>query len=160
MNVHQILRLLRPLLYRRGTHQKWALAVVVIVIAWTQLQPYFAKHPSSAFGDTLPILSAFEQQRSDVIVESQGLVIKHLRDDNEGSRHQKMLLQLPGTNHTVLLAHNIDLAPRVHVNEGDTIRFRGEYEYSDKGGVIHWTHHDPQGRREGGWIEFDGKKYQ
>ncbi|MGK7909984.1 MAG: DUF3465 domain-containing protein [Synechococcus sp.] len=45
---------------------------------------------------------------------------------------------------TVLIAHNIDLAPRVtSVHIGDEVRFLGEYEWNPQGGEIHWTHQDP-----------------
>ena len=85
--------------------------------------------------------------------------MKVLPDDNKGSRHQKALLRL-SNGHTVLLAHNIDLADRVPYEEGDTIKVRGEYEYSEKGGVVHWTHHAPRGNHPPGWIEFQGKRYE
>ena len=45
------------------------------------------------------------------------------------------------------------------VREDDVISFRGEYEYTEQGGTIHWTHHDPRGTHEDGWIEYDGKQY-
>ena len=81
-----------------------------------------------------------------------------LSDDNEGSRHQRFILRL-STGQTLLVAHNIDLAPRVPLDEGDDITFYGQYEWSEKGGVIHWTHHDPDGRHEEGWLEHRGKRY-
>jgi len=26
--------------------------------------------------------------------------------------------------------------------------------------VIHWTHHDPQGKHINGWLKYQGKMYQ
>ena len=105
------------------------------------------------------IAKSFADEKSDVIVESSGTVVRTLADDNEGSRHQKFIIRL-ANDHTVLISHNIDLAPRVPLEEGDSVRFAGEYEWNDRGGVVHWTHHDPRGRRDGGWIEHDGKRYE
>jgi hypothetical protein len=106
------------------------------------------------------ITSAFEQQLSDVEVEGFGQIIKILSDDNEGSRHQKFLLKLTSSQ-TLLIAHNIDIAPRIDdLKVGDIVYFKGEYEWNPKGGVVHWTHHDPQGNHVGGWLELNGKRYQ
>lgn len=94
------------------------------------------------------------------VVEGKGTVVKILKDDNNGSRHQRFILRLD-SGRTVLVAHNIDLAPRIEViNEDDTIIFKGEFVNNDKGGVIHWTHHDPQGRHEDGWLKRNGMIYQ
>ncbi|HEY4714128.1 MAG TPA: DUF3465 domain-containing protein [Aquirhabdus sp.] len=94
------------------------------------------------------------------VVEGKGTVVKILKDDNNGSRHQRFILRLD-SGQTVLVTHNIDLAPRIEVlNEGDTVIFKGEFVSNDKGGVIHWTHRDPQGRHEGGWLKRNGKVYQ
>ena len=30
----------------------------------------------------------------------------------------------------------------------------------ERGGVLHWTHHDPDGRRPGGWLEHEGRRYR
>ncbi|NTW83608.1 MAG: DUF3465 domain-containing protein [Chlorobiaceae bacterium] len=103
---------------------------------------------------------AFANRQSNLQVSGEGVVIKMLPDDTRGSRHQKFLLKL-SNGQTLLVAHNIDLAPRVSgLREGDTIMFCGEYEWSPKGGTLHWTHHDPAGLHPGGWIELRGRRYQ
>ena len=91
-----------------------------------------------------------------------GTVIKVLKDDNEGSRHQKFLVKIDNyPNITVLIAHNIDLAPRIEdIKTNNPIRFYGEYIYNDKGGVVHWTHRDPASRHQDGWLEYKGQQYQ
>ncbi|HRK29727.1 MAG TPA: DUF3465 domain-containing protein [Tepidisphaeraceae bacterium] len=105
----------------------------------------------------------FREQKSNVIVTTGGTIAKVLPDDNVtsdgSSRHQRWIVRLT-TGDTVLIAHNIDLADRVPVKEGDVIKFKGEYEFTQQGGVVHWTHHDPRGRRQDGWIEFNGKQYK
>lgn len=114
------------------------------------------KHPSES--DRV-IVDAFKKRRSNLIVEGQGTIIKNLPDDNIGDRHQKFIVKL-ASGHTIQIAHNIDLASRIPAKEGEMIAFRGEFEYSEKGGVIHWTHHDPAGRHENGWIRHRGKNYE
>jgi hypothetical protein len=103
---------------------------------------------------------AYKSRQSDLQVQGKGVVIKLLRDDLKGSRHQKFILKL-STGQTLLISHNIDLAPRIdRLRTGDTVEFYGEYEWNSKGGVIHWTHHDPDGRHAGGWLKHKSKTYQ
>ncbi|MBX2868889.1 MAG: DUF3465 domain-containing protein [Acidiferrobacterales bacterium] len=105
------------------------------------------------------LLNAIASQRSDVQVVGSGEVVKVLPDDTKGSQHQRFLVKVSPQN-VILIAHNIDLAPRVDaLREGDTIRFNGEFEWNDKGGVVHWTHKDPRGKHVHGWLEHDGEKY-
>jgi len=101
-----------------------------------------------------------DQWRSGDQVRGTGTVSRILSDDSDGSRHQRFILQL-SSGKTLLIAHNIDLAPRIaSLREGDTVSFYGEYESNEQGGVIHWTHHDPQGRHAAGWLEHEGQRYQ
>ena len=102
----------------------------------------------------------YAAKKSNAQIEDIGIVAKILADDNRGSRHQKFLVKV-ATGQTLLFAHNIDLAPRIDaINVGDTVEFRGEYEYNPKGGVVHWTHHDPRGKHYAGWILHNGKRYK
>ena len=104
--------------------------------------------------------SAFATGASNIQVEGEGTVIRVLPDDLNGRRHQRFLVQL-ASRQTLLITHNIDIAPRVdELEAGDSVRFNGEYVWNEKGGVIHWTHHDPQGRHVSGWIKHKGKTYQ
>jgi hypothetical protein len=103
---------------------------------------------------------AFEQHTSNVQVEGQGVVRRVLADDNDGSRHQRFVVAL-GSGQTLLISHNIDLAPRVvGLRAGDTVSFGGEYEWNFEGGVIHWTHRDPSKRQASGWIRHNGEVYE
>ncbi|MGB0835374.1 MAG: DUF3465 domain-containing protein [Psychrobium sp.] len=106
------------------------------------------------------VQQAYSKQQSDVQVQGMGTVVRLLSDDLEGSRHQKFILKL-SSGQTILIAHNIDLAPRINsIATGDKVQFFGEYEWSKKGGVVHWTHHDPRRRHVGGWLKHRGKVYQ
>ncbi|MFT6190237.1 MAG: hypothetical protein ACJAZ6_002072 [Oleispira sp.] len=106
------------------------------------------------------VSDAYHSGLSGVQLRDAGLVVKILSDDNKGSRHQRFILKMP-VGLTVLIAHNIDLAPRVqNINLGDTVEFYGQYEWNDKGGVVHWTHHDPAGRHVGGWLRHNGIVYE
>ncbi len=91
-------------------------------------------------------------------IEDSGFVKRLLSDDRDGSRHQRFVVQLRG-GQTLLIAHNIDLAKRVPLGLGDKVGFRGMYEWNDLGGLVHWTHHDPQGVEDGGWVRYRRQKY-
>jgi len=104
--------------------------------------------------------NAYESRTSNLQIEGGGKVVTLLPDDNDGSRHQRFIVRLY-SGQTLLVAHNIDLAPRIHsLVAGDSIRFYGQYEWNEKGGVIHWTHNDPSGSHVAGWIEHNGRRYQ
>jgi hypothetical protein len=105
------------------------------------------------------IRSAKEDVNSRFWMTAEGTVIKILKDDTKGSQHQKFLFKL-ASDVTLLVAHNIDLAPRAPVSEGDRVKIKGRYEWNNRGGVLHWTHHDPKGRKQEGYIYAAGKYYR
>jgi hypothetical protein len=125
-----------------------SILVVFVLFQWTSIV------------QASSLKSAYENHQSNVQVKGSGTVIRILKDDDKGSRHQKFILKL-SSGQTILIAHNIDLAPRIDsISNGDMIQFYGEYEWNNKGGVVHWTHRDPNGHHVGGWLKHNGSTYQ
>jgi len=135
------------------------LIVAALYVGWDHFKgSNDAPFVSSAGNEVLA--SAFRDQRSGLQVSGTGVVDRVLSDDNDGSRHQRFILRL-NSGQTLLVAHNIDLAPRVSVlRQGDSVAFNGVYEWNEKGGVIHWTHRDPSGQHQAGWLKLNGETYQ
>ena len=102
--------------------------------------------------------SAYARGDTGKWIEDRGLVRRLLSDDNDDTRHQRFIVQVPG-GPTLLIAHNLDLARRVPVGIGDRVHFRGLYEWNDLGGLVHWTHRDPQGIEDGGWVRYRAREY-
>jgi len=101
---------------------------------------------------------AFTKRDEGAWIEVTGFVRRLLSDDNDGSRHQRFIIDI-GNRQTLLIAHNIDLAKRVPLGMGDRVHVRGMYEWNDLGGLVHWTHLDPQGVEDGGWVRYRRKEY-
>lgn len=137
-----------------------AIAVLLALAALTSAATGCAttKRPSGAAQDR--IAAAYADRQSGVQVTGSGTVVRLLADDRDGDRHQRFILEL-SSGQTLLIAHNIDIAPRVDdLRVGDTVEFHGVYEWSDEGGTVHWTHHDPDGTHEPGWLRHEGTVYR
>ncbi|WOJ91903.1 DUF3465 domain-containing protein [Congregibacter variabilis] len=150
----------------RSINKKSLPLIIVLSLATWLWNEYGAERlaagsiSSTAKSSDSRLETAFKNRESNLQIAGAGTVIHVLRDDTNGSRHQRFLMELD-SGLTLLVAHNIDLAPRIpQLEKGDTVAFFGEYEWTEKGGVIHWTHHDPGGRHEDGWLEHHGKRYQ
>ena len=152
--------------------KKFIILIVICIGAYAVVSRYPDNFSISSIKSLLPfseselstsdkaLKNAFDNKNSEIQVGGSGKVIKILPDDNQGSRHQRFILKL-NSNQTLLIAHNIDLAPKIkNLKVGDHINFYGEYEWNSEGGVIHWTHNDPNGRHEGGWLHHGEKMYQ
>lgn len=143
--------------------KKFALLIAVIALVYGYVHEQGISVPSlgsltSSTDSTLQ--EAYRDHRSDLQIQGKGTVAKVLRDDLKGSRHQRFILETD-TGQSLLVAHNIDIAPKINgLRAGDTVEFYGEYEWNPKGGVIHWTHHDPDHRHVAGWLKHQGKTYQ
>ena len=158
-----------PLRSRRlASSQPIPILVVALLAALALMVPAMSalesRSPAMASQQNGPgdsaIAAALQNQQSGVQVAGQGTVVKVLPDDANGDRHQRFIIEL-ASGQTLLIAHNIDIAPRVPIlAQGATVVFSGVYEWNEQGGVVHWTHHDPGGQHSPGWLEFEGSRYQ
>jgi hypothetical protein len=143
------------------------IVAVIVAVGWYHTNHRHAAQlgPSGSIalrgaskGDAI-VAEAYANHRSNLQVSGEGVVVKVLADDNEGSRHQRFILEL-SSGQTLLVAHNIDLAPRLDgLRQGDSVQYCGEYAWNSKGGVIHWTHRDPNGSHPAGWLKHRGQTY-
>ena len=76
------------------------------------------------------------------------------------SPHEGFLFRLASGCSVILRVEaNTDFTGPIPLAHGDHVLVKGEYEYYPLGGVIHWTHRDPRGRHEGGYVEAGGRMY-
>lgn len=134
--------------------------LLTVAVLYDRTDQFIAPSPADPKHDAHELQDAFDNKLSNTQVRGSGLVKKLLKDDTKGSRHQRFILRLED-GQTILVAHNIDLAPRIeNLQNGDRVEFYGEYEWNGKGGVVHWTHRDPGGKHIDGWLEHEGRVYR
>jgi hypothetical protein len=136
------------------------LAIIYALGLQHGLFAHWRTRPAAAICNEEALANAYRNHQRRVEVCGHGVVARVLKDDLEGSRHQRFVVRLP-SGQTVLIAYNIDVAPRIDaIRAGATVEFTGEYDWTAQGGVVHWTHRDPAGRHPAGWIRFADRTYQ
>jgi len=110
---------------------------------------------------TLDAKTAYKKRLSEISLIGEGRVVKILEDDLQGRHHQRFIIRTD-EGQTLLITHNIDIAPRVAVEVGGKVRIRGEYLWNLQGGIIHKTHRNQKDQTSEGWIEvlITGKRYE
>ena len=110
--------------------------------------------------DNAAIVQDFQNHRSYVEVTADGTVVTIFPDRSSSSGvHEQFVIRLSSGDITVDVEHNISIGKRVPVAMGDSVVVHGEYIWNSKGGLIHFTHHDPQGTHEGGYIKDNNSTY-
>ena len=111
--------------------------------------------------DDAAVCSAYDAARSHVEVIAGGDVARVLgiRPGREGA-HEGFLLRLTsGCRLIVRVQTNTDFTGDIPLQSGDRVVVKGEYEYYERGGVIHWTHRDPRGHHANGYVVLRGTMY-
>jgi len=110
--------------------------------------------------DNTAVQRAFERHAENLELTATGSVDRVLSDqEGPSGPHERFVVRLPDVGLTVLVEHNLSIAPRVPVSVGQPIVVRGEYVWNTQGGFVHFTHHDPDGSHEAGYILYGGRRY-
>jgi hypothetical protein len=111
--------------------------------------------------DNAAVCGAFASARSHVEVVAGGTVTRIFgTQPGVSSPHEGFLMRLNSNcDVTIRVEANVDFTGEFPLKTGDAVVVKGEYEYYSRGGVIHWTHRDPRGRHEGGYIQTAGRIY-
>ena len=74
---------------------------------------------------------------------------------NASNPHEKIIVLIGKVK--IMIVHNLNLAPNVSIAQGETITFCGTYQPDY--GILNWTHFDPQGQHDNGFLYFNGLTY-
>lgn len=121
-------------------------------LAW-QSQPGYKLEPGYGV-----VEQAYRNQQSGVMVEVTGRVVRILIDDTDDLQVQKFVIRLQN-GRSVLVFYNFHSGDPVPVSINHEVIVRGEYSWTESGGLIQWTRRDYSTERRHGWIEHLGRKY-
>ncbi len=131
-------------------------ALLALVIASSCIPPSTA----TAVADNAAVQRAFQGHTDQVEVTAIGVVDRVLSDQSGPSGpHERFIVRLADVAMTLLIEHNLSIAARVPVATGEAVVVHGEYVWNAEGGLVHFTHHDPDRSHEGGYILYGGKRY-
>jgi Protein of unknown function (DUF3465) len=137
----------------RHPANRGALAVLLSLV-------WLAACGASAQPDDAAIVGDFHNHQSNVEVTADATVLRLLPDRTSATgTHEQFIIKLSSGDLTIEIEHNISIAARAPVKVGDHVIVHGEYIWNAQGGLIHFTHHDPQGTHEGGYVQDGGTTY-
>jgi hypothetical protein len=100
------------------------------------------------------------QSGEEVTIEGPVLRVLATQDGAQGAHEQFIVaVRANEAEQDVLVADNISIGRAAPVHQGDDVIVRGELAIDPSGPVIHWTHHDPRGRHQSGFVRLKGVLY-
>jgi hypothetical protein len=129
-----------------------------VALVWVTILPACA---ATQAPDDRAVCAAYSANRSHVEVVADGSVTRIFGvRAGRVSPHEGFLMRLASDCSVVVRVEaNTDFTGPIPLTAGEHVLVKGEYEYYPLGGVIHWTHRDPRGRHEGGYIQAGGNLY-
>lgn len=105
------------------------------------------------------LIETFESGRTGIWGSGHGPVVQILGDQEIGGETMQRFTVRLNDELVLQIRHPLAHADRVPVERGGEVRFQGYYEWEARGGFLSLTYHDPEQPGSGGWIEYDGTRY-
>lgn len=104
---------------------------------------------------------ALRDKAQDQLLVVVGWVTGILPDvERDGVSYQRFEVRLVNRQH-LLIEHDLHRSTRVEgIKAGSELLIRGRYFWNEQGGVLRYTHHDPEQKRPDGWIRFKHRNYE
>ena len=109
----------------RDFTSRLVLSVLCVFLAVSSTACLGKPEPPETEDATERVKAAYASKESGFVVTVAGRVVRTLADDEVGTRHQRFIVAL-ASGQTLLVSHNIDLAPRVPIRTGDSLTVRVE----------------------------------
>ena len=101
---------------------------------------------------------AFYDRKSNLMVEVSGEILRVMDQVRNNPRHQEFQMRLP-TGQLLMVVHKNNIGEWMPLQPRDQVRIRGEYLWSEMGGLVRNTEKDSSMDRRHGWIEHEGERY-
>lgn len=120
----------------------------------------FSVQAFSTQGDAELVRAVTNHKRVNFISATGLKVVELLRDDTNGSPHQKFNVRL-SDGKVIMIVSNLDMCVHIPLQVGDILGAGGQFIPTGKksSGLLHWVHADPKKQRPDGYIELNGHVY-
>lgn len=104
------------------------------------------------------VQDAYQYRQTGIMAEVTGAVVRTLSVDKEQPDLQQFVIRLTN-GQTILVTHRAGVEGRIPLAIGDTVLVRGEYAWTETGGMLRHTERDLSTQRRHGWVEHQGERY-
>jgi hypothetical protein len=146
---------------RKKRSFRWVAIVLGAVVVLVGAGWYWQSQPGSGYTVEMgfpPLEQAYHEGQSGFMSEVSGTVVRILVDEKSDTGNQQFFIRLEN-GQTLLVVHDQEAAGRVPVSIDDRVTVRGEYTWSETGGILKNTVRDLSPRRRHGFIEHKDKRY-
>jgi len=138
---------------------RWLLSAVATGVVLAAIYWYWQSRPGYLVTPGfMTVQDAFQYRKTDIMAEVSGDVVRILALSREEPSAQQFVIRLDN-GQNILVVHSRRAGGEVPLSIGSRVTVRGQYQWSETGGIMRYTYYDPTPRRRHGWIDYQGERY-